>query len=99
MMKKEDDERNDEMMIYTLLPRYLPVTRQEGFDLRGHIESAGHQVNFLIDFGLSMHTEDIYTHKDKSNNLRAHFERFLIRQVVSSIPMQRSQTKLKQKHH
>ena len=49
MMKKEDDEHNDEMMIYTLLPRYLPVTRQEGFDLRGHIESAGHEVNFLID--------------------------------------------------
>ena len=61
MMKKEDDERNDEMMIHTLLPRYLPVTRQEGFDLRGHIESAGHQVNVLIDCGLSMHTEDILT--------------------------------------
>merc|ERR1719220_876860 len=26
------------------LTRYLPVTRQEGFDLRGHIESAGHQI-------------------------------------------------------
>ena len=24
--------------------RYLPVTRQEGFDLRAHIETAGHQV-------------------------------------------------------
>ena len=58
---KKKDEHNDEMMIYTLLPRYLPVTRQEGFDLRGHIESAGHQVNFLIDCGLSMHTEDIRT--------------------------------------
>ena len=44
-------------------PRYLPVTRQEGFDLRGHIESAGHQVNFLIDddIGHSMHTGDVGT--------------------------------------
>ena len=67
MMTKEDDEHNDEMMIYTLLPRYLPVTRQEGFDLRGHIESAGHQVNFLIDCGLSMHTEDKRT--KKKNNI------------------------------
>ena len=28
-----------------LNPRYLPVTRQEGFDLRAHIETAGHQVH------------------------------------------------------
>ena len=42
-------------------PRYLPVTRQEGFDLRSHIESAGHQVDVLIydDIVFSMHTEDI----------------------------------------
>lgn len=26
------------------LTRYLPVTTQENFDLRSHIESAGHQV-------------------------------------------------------
>jgi len=26
------------------LTRYLPVTRQEGFDLRAHIETAGHQI-------------------------------------------------------
>ena len=26
--------------------RYLPVTRQEGFDLRAHIETAGHQVTW-----------------------------------------------------
>jgi hypothetical protein len=26
------------------LTRYLPVTGQENFDLRAHIESAGHQV-------------------------------------------------------
>ena len=44
---------NTTTMIYTP-PRYLPVTRQEGFDLRGHIESAGHQVNFLADDGFSM---------------------------------------------
>jgi hypothetical protein len=30
------------------LTRYLPVTGQENFDLRAHIESAGHQVGLLF---------------------------------------------------
>jgi len=30
------------------LTRYLPVTGQENFDLRAHIESAGHQVGHLF---------------------------------------------------
>jgi hypothetical protein len=32
------------------LTRYLPVTGQEHFDLRAHIESAGHQVYIIISF-------------------------------------------------
>ena len=31
------------------LTRYLPVTTQQDFDLRGHIETAGHQVRSLHD--------------------------------------------------
>ena len=30
------------------LTRYLPVTTQQDFDLRGHIETAGHQVGVMI---------------------------------------------------
>ena len=30
------------------LTRYLPVTGQENFDLRAHIESAGHQVKINV---------------------------------------------------
>ena len=30
------------------LTRYLPVTSQQDFDLRGHIETAGHQVNQIF---------------------------------------------------
>jgi hypothetical protein len=33
------------------LTRYLPVTGQENFDLRAHIESAGHQVGLLFRSG------------------------------------------------
>ena len=57
--EKKDEHNDDDKHS----PRYLPVTRQEGFDLRGHIESAGHQVNFLIDddIGLFMHTGDTCT--------------------------------------
>ena len=50
-------------MMHTPL-RYLPVTRQEGFDLRGHIESAGHQVNLLVDEGFSM---QLHTGVQKQN--------------------------------
>ena len=52
-----DEDEKKKMNTMTMIntpPRYLPVTRQEGFDLRGHIESAGHQVNFLVDNGFSM---------------------------------------------
>jgi hypothetical protein len=33
------------------LTRYLPVTGQENFDLRAHIESAGHQVGHPLSVG------------------------------------------------
>ena len=62
-----DEDEKKKMNTMTMIntpPRYLPVTRQEGFDLRGHIESAGHQVNLLVDEGFSM---QLHTGVQKQN--------------------------------
>ena len=63
-----DDDYDDKQCFFESLddidedlnPRYLPVTRQEGFDLRAHIETAGHQVNWN-EWNITARTKDTYT--------------------------------------
>jgi hypothetical protein len=73
------------------LTRYLPVTGQENFDLRAHIESAGHQVGFRFrsqsmffrsSFFFNAHPDPefyLYADPDPGSRNNAHPDRILVR--------------------